>query len=295
MRSILKLVINWYSSRFAFPFRGEKYFHWLLKKTKLEKERFVKKLAGNLVMEISAIDHIERHLLWYGSYEKKESDTMQSLLTASTIFIDIGANVGYYSLLAAQMITTGRVYSFEPVSATYKKLLQNISLNDFSSIYCEQVAISNFTGQATVFLSADENTGMSGLQSAKNFSGKTEIINCITLDEAQVNFNIPKIDLIKIDVEGSEVTVLKGMEQIINRYKPILLIEISIATLALHNEKIETIYELLFAKNYIAFQVIEANVLKQVYYPQEANLMFFFHKDFIFPTQIHFVNELYNG
>lgn len=289
MRSVLKLLINFYCLRLPFPFRGEKYFTWLLKKTKLDRERFTKKLAPNLVMELSAFDHVERHLLWYGSYEKNESRTMQSFITSKTIFIDIGANVGYYSLLAAHISKLGQVYSFEPVSTTYNKLLRNISLNNFSIIQCFQIAISNFTGKATVFISADDNTGMSGLQSAENFSGTAEVINCTTLDQVVTDYRIPKVDLIKIDVEGSEVNVLKGMEMVLHVYKPILLIEISATTLAMYNEKIETIFQLLFAKNYTAFQVIDFNVLKRVYYPQEADMMFFFKKDFIFPAQVSFV------
>ncbi len=290
MRSVLKLLISWYCLRLPFPKKGEKYFIRLLRNAKLEKERFVKKLAGNLVMELSAFDHIERHLLWYGFYEKSESRTMQTFISSNTIFIDIGANVGYYTLLAAHIIKNGQVYSFEPVSSTFNKLLRNISLNGFSTIQCTQKAISNFNGKANVFISNDCNSGMSGLQFAENFSGKTEIIDCITLDQAVEDYRIPKVNIIKIDVEGSEVNILKGMEMVLNVYKPILLIEISAETLAMHNEKIGTVYDLLFAKKYVAFQVIDINVLKQVYYPQEADMMFFFPDDFIFPAKIGFIN-----
>jgi len=127
---------------------------------------------------------------------------------------------------------------------------------------------------------------MSGLRSAENFSGQSEPVKCLTLDEAVIEYKLQKIDLIKIDVEGSEITVLEGMTKTRAEQKPVLLIEVSAATLSMYNERIETIYQILSADRYIAYKVIDVNVLKKINTPQEADLVFFVPEHYIFPSAI---------
>ncbi len=286
LKAQLYNIIRWYSLHLPFPHKGLKYFESLLKRFNLHKERFVKKLPNGLLMEVSANDHIEKYLFWYGAYEKKEVTTMQALLTADSVVVDIGANIGYYSLMAAEKVTAGRIYSFEPVTKNLGKIERNISLNKFTVIHPIQTAISNVSGSTTIYISADDNSGMSGLRTAENFSGQSETVKCLTLDEAVIEYNLPKINLIKIDVEGSEVNVLKGMMKIITEQKPIILIEVLAVTLSMYNEQIETIYKTLFANKYISYKVTSINVLERIIIPQEADLVFFVQEDYSFPATI---------
>ncbi len=286
MKALLYYIIRWYCLHLSFPHKGLKYFERLLRKFNLQKERFVKNLPDGLLMEVSANDHIEKYLFWYGAYEKKEVTAMQTLLNADSVVVDIGANIGYYSLMAAKKAVTGHIYSFEPVTKNQEKLKRNISLNNLTVIHPIQAAISNFSGSITIYISADDNSGMSGLRTAENFSGESETVKCLTLDEAVIEYKLPKIDLIKIDVEGSEITVLQGMTKTRAEQKPILLIEVSAATLSMYNEKIETIYDILFADRYFAYEVIDINLLKKISIPQEADLVFFVPEHYVFPVAI---------
>lgn len=286
LKALLYHIIRWYSLHLPFPHKGLKYFEWLLRRFNLLKERFVKKLSNGLLMELSANDHIEKYLFWYGSYEKKEVITMQTFLTADSVVVDIGANIGYYSLMAAKKAPAGHIYSFEPVRNNLEKLERNISLNGVTVIHPIKAAISNISGSTTVYVSADDNSGMSGLRSAENFSGESEIVKCFALDDAVTEYNLPKIDLIKIDVEGSEVNVLQGMKNTRSQQKPVLLIEVSAATLSMYNEKIETIYRILSADQYAAYKVTEKNMLEKISIPQEADLVFFVPEQYAFPAEI---------
>lgn len=290
LKALLSNIIRWYSLHLPFPHKGLKYFEWLLRRFNLQKERYVKKLPDGLLMELSANDHIEKYLFWYGAYEKKEVTTMQTLLNADSVLVDIGANIGYYSLMAAKRITAGHIYSFEPVTKNLEKLERNISLNRFAIIHPIQAAVSNVSGSTTIYISGDDNSGMSGLRSAENFSGQSETVKCLTLDEAVSEYNLPKIDLIKIDVEGSEITVLQGMTKTRAEQKPIILIEVSAATLSMYNERIETIYQVLSADQYIAYRVIDINVLEKISTPQEADLVFFVPKHYVFPAAIKVIS-----
>jgi len=237
-------------------------------------------------MEVSSNDHIEKYLLWYGTYEENEVITMQTLLGPTAVVVDIGANIGYYSLMAAVKATTGQVYSFEPVTKSFQQLNRNISLNKFSSIHTFQVAISDTNGHTTIYVSADDNSGMSGMKTAENFSGESETVQCLTLDEAVIQYNLPKIDLIKIDVEGAEINVLQGMQQIRAKQKPVILIEASKATLAMYNERIESIYEILYADQYRSYRVTGINILEKITIPSEGDLVFFVPEHYTFPEKI---------
>ncbi|MEJ8819336.1 FkbM family methyltransferase [Lacibacter sp. H407] len=286
MKQILFHLIRWYSRHLPFPHKGLKYFEWLLGKLSLEKELFVKKLPNGMLIEVSANDHIEKYLFWYGSYEKKEVATMQTLLGVDSVVVDIGANIGYFSLMAAKKATAGHIYSFEPATKNLEKLKRNISLNRITNIYPIQAAINNVSGKTTFYISTDENSGMSGLRITENFSGQSETVKCITLDEAVLEYNLPKIDLIKIDVEGSEINVLQGMTKTRTDQKPIVLIEVSAVTLSLYDEKIITIYDILLAEKYRPYKVAEVNILEKIKHPQEADLVFFIPERYRLPETI---------
>lgn len=286
LKQLLFHLIRWYSRHLPFPHKGLKYFEWLLRRLRLDKELFVKKLPNGLFVEVSVNDHIEKHLFWYGTYEKKEVATMQTLLDIDSVVVDIGANIGYFSLMAAKKATAGHIYSFEPVTKNMKKLKRNILLNRIKNIYPIQAAISNVSGKTTLYISTDENSGMSGLRITENFSGKCETVTSITLDEAVLEYNLPKIDLIKIDAEGSEINVLRGMTKTRTDQKPIILIEVSSVTLSLYDEKIETIYDILLAEKYRPYKVTDINSLEEIKHPQEADLVFFIPNNYTLPSTI---------
>jgi len=153
LKTLLYNIIRWYSLHLPFPHKGLKYFERLLRRFNLQKERFVKKLPDGLLMEVSANDHIEKYLFWYGAYEQKEVTTMQTLLNSDSVIVDLGANIGYYSLKAAKKATSGHIYSFEPVTKNLEKLERNISLNKLTVIHPIQAAISNVSGNTTIYVS----------------------------------------------------------------------------------------------------------------------------------------------
>ena len=127
------------------------------------------------------------------------------------ILFDIGANIGSYSLLVAGLYPGSIIYSFEPSKATFNLLEENTKLN--SQINCVQIAFGEDTKQADLY---SDQTG-SGLASLYNRDfnaceikfNQSEVVNVQRLDEWVVNNNITP-DYIKIDVEGSELSVLKG-------------------------------------------------------------------------------------
>ncbi len=149
-------------------------------------------------------------------------------LKPGDIFIDAGSNIGYYSLLAKNLVDSmGKVYSFEPTPRTYSILKENVKL--FSNIYPRQVALSDRVG---VFDFIDYgprfNVFNTFFKRKVNFlknKGKVIKVRTETLDNFCIKEDIVPT-IIKLDVEGSESLLLKGTSMIISKYRPLLILEV---------------------------------------------------------------------
>jgi len=127
--------------------------------------------------------------------------------------IDIGANIGYFTLLAAGIVgVTGNVYAFEPEPQNYSLLARNVRLNGFTNVRLYQKAVSRCSGKMNLNLGSQ--SGTHSLFSVKETTSKTIMIDLIGLDEIFIGTN-NRIDVIKVDVQGAEMDVLMGMQNII--------------------------------------------------------------------------------
>ena len=127
-------------------------------------------------------------------------------LKNQNVVLDIGANIGLYSLWASKNNGRCSIYSFEPNPDTYSRLERNIKLNDFNNIFPYQLAVASQTGLS--HFRKCQNTWVSGITSSE--AKDTIEVKTISLDEFVNDNSIDLVDLIKIDVEGSEFSVLKG-------------------------------------------------------------------------------------
>lgn len=146
-----------------------------------------------------------------GYYEFSVSHYLINSLNNFDVFIDVGANSGYYSLMAASILGTDKsVISLEPNKKAFTRLARNVELNSFENrIRALNVGASDETKQGTLYLSAEED----GLSSLVKITPKTSKIDLIRLDSIFVD--IPERFVCKIDVEGYELNVLKGMTKLL--------------------------------------------------------------------------------
>lgn len=169
-----------------------------------------------------------RDLMINGSYEKGTTRLFRDLIEEGMVILDIGANVGYYSLIAAQLVgEKGVVFAFEPAPDNFALLVKNIEVNGFRNIIPVPKAVSNKPGKGSLFLSNDPD-----LHSMYGHNEKDSIeVEVTSTDEFMENINRP-VDLVKMDVEGSEVGVLEGMLETIRRNPNLKIItEVSPGTL----------------------------------------------------------------
>jgi len=151
-------------------------------------------------------------------YEQATTKLFRQLIQPGMVVVDVGANVGYFTLLAAELAgSSGTVYAFEPEPNNYALLKKNIQLNSYSNIQPIETAVSNERGSTQLYLSAMDNGSHSIYGMAARGVTETHLVATTTLDAFLEGEGWPKVDLVKIDVEGAEIRVLDGMERLCER------------------------------------------------------------------------------
>ncbi|OGI06534.1 MAG: hypothetical protein A2X41_02605 [Candidatus Margulisbacteria bacterium GWE2_39_32] len=175
----------------------------------------------DFVVKCDISDWIPFNIYFWGIYEKYESLYFHKLINKGMTCFDVGANIGYYSMLFASK--GAEVHAFEAVARNAEKLTENAQLNLYSNIRINHLAASNNCEPIKIFLSPDANGNHSAIN--QFLSGQFELCSAITIDAYCSLNNIRHIDVIKIDVEGSEINVVHGMERMIgeNRVDYILM------------------------------------------------------------------------
>lgn len=214
-----------------------------------DKWRVVGKLVGRFVrgrgyttlvrfdcgqrMAVNLDDWIQYQVFLTGFYDVETVHTrwFRRLVREGMTVFDVGANVGYYTLQAAARVgPRGQVHAFEPVSITFQKLLANLRLNDFRNVVANRCSVSDREGHADLYLADPSNLGASSIYPIAQGQA-VERVPSITLDTYVEQAGLPAVHVVKIDVEGSELAVLRGMTGVLRRSEVQLLVEVSERTL----------------------------------------------------------------
>ena len=147
----------------------------------------------------------------------EEQEYYARTLKKGMIIVDVGASLGFFTLLFAEKAE--QVLSFEPLPETYELLKQTVNMNKLRNVLPINLALADFNGKTTLNL-AQGNVGGGSVAHDLN-KGKTIEVDVVKLDDIYLD----RIDLIKIDVEGAELMVLKGAEGRLRRDKPTIVFE----------------------------------------------------------------------
>ena len=159
------------------------------------------------------------HGYWLGSYEMNKRLAFEWEIEPSSVVYDIGANVGYFSLLASVLTgEKGKVYAFEPLPRNIEFLKKHIALNKLSNIQVFEAAVSNQSGDA--FFDFGASTAMGHLSDSGGLR-----VRMASLDDLFSAGMLEPPDYIKLDVEGAEYDALRGAEEIIDKFQPVLFLD----------------------------------------------------------------------
>lgn len=159
-------------------------------------------------MNLAPDQQIDRFIYFWGCWEPNETWIVRKLLQPNDVFVDVGANDGYFSLLASRLVgPSGQVLALEPLPATASELRSNVVLNGLTNITVIESAASDNSDDLLLTMPAGAGTGMTTLRPVY---GTSRRVRCDRLDHLLDHFRAPR--LVKIDVEGAELKVLKGLE-----------------------------------------------------------------------------------
>jgi FkbM family methyltransferase len=177
--------------------------------------RFVTtRLPGDTEIEVDARDPMGQAIYLYGSYEYEVTQLVLDLITPRTVFFDVGANIGYYSLLAASRAKL--VFAFEPMKPIFDRLAKNVKHNGLANVTILNAAVAERDGGVTIFVQpSSENTGLASLQASAGASA--EQVPAVTLDTVVRDQRLAQLDLMKIDIEGAEIRAFEGGRELLSR------------------------------------------------------------------------------
>jgi len=220
-------LFRWYLSKF--PLRdGKAFLYERLHAGLKPPERYtVVRLDQGFRMNLDLQDPEQLKVYFYGHYhERYEADLVRRLLNDDDVFWDVGANVGYFTLVAATALAhRGQIIAFEPGQNAYQRLTENVSLNPYRNIQTFPVAVSDREGEAVLHVAGDIADSSASLYAAGQTQVRAEVCRTVSLDHFLREEGLRPPDLIKLDVEGAELAVLQGARGLITESPPLLLVE----------------------------------------------------------------------
>tara|TARA_Y100000022_G_scaffold199821_1_gene213256 strand:- start:4218 stop:5171 length:954 start_codon:yes stop_codon:yes gene_type:complete len=185
-------------------------------------------------------DHVSRAFIYNnGVYETHSYDLVNEFLKKGMTFIDVGANCGYYTILAGKLVGDyGNVISFEPSSKYFNQLEDNVKNNLLKNVHCINKGLSDKNESLDLVSDGSNASFVDGWMKEVKFNPssvsnsfiehhtlKKEKCNLVTLDDEIVNLKIEKLDFIKVDIEGYENNFYVGAQNTIKKYRPFILLE----------------------------------------------------------------------
>jgi FkbM family methyltransferase len=190
----------------------------------LENDSFIYSIGEHSKMLLYKDSILSR--LIYNGFETEEINFLRKNLNEGDTFVDVGANVGIFSIIASEIVgVQGKVISFEPTPTSFNRLKENISLNGSNNVECRNIALSDRKGIM------DFNISDSGFDAWNSFAKVDDklqqqiVVSVSTLDAELQNFDKESVKFVKIDVEGWEKFVLLGGAMFFKTYSPMVMIE----------------------------------------------------------------------
>ena len=196
--------------------------------------------VGRLTLDLSI--EMQQHIYWAG-LSRDDAHILRlarSVLPPDGVFLDIGANVGLHTLAVARHVSGGgAVVAFEPHPTNFRLLVHNIEQNRLRHVVAEPFGLAEAPDILTGTASADGGNWSLASRGEHRFE-----VRLLRLDDYLRDHPVPRIDLMKIDVEGAEVRVLRGARATLERFRPLIVFEVCPAWL----EKMQTGAAELFAE-----------------------------------------------
>ncbi len=219
LRNLTKYIFFFLPRKYKLPPSGEI-------KIKLE--------TGNLKMKTNQTNYLTYCIFWDGYKKFEYTPIFEKLVKKVNSFYDVGSNIGYYSLIAAKINPNIKVKAFEPALGPLHFLKENVELNHLKNIKVESIALADKTGEIEFYeVQSHKYTYIKyNLAGEGNAGSKTSsdmfvknVVKSITIDEYLNKNPDDKVELMKMDTEGTEHYILKNAHNLLSNHKPVIICE----------------------------------------------------------------------
>jgi FkbM family methyltransferase len=189
------------------------------------------RVRGGFRMELDPRDLVPLLLLRDGEWQPEVWEALAPGLPKGGVFLDVGAHIGYFSLKAAKEVgPAGRVVSFEPNPETAARLRRNVAANALTQVTVQEIAATGEEQELEFFAAPTVNTGASSLvehnaEYSADAAPRNFRVRGRRIDNVVRELNLGRVDVMKIDVEGAELLVLRGAEETLRRHHPRIVME----------------------------------------------------------------------
>jgi FkbM family methyltransferase len=228
---------------------------WLWERAHWRHRQFTAKTRHGLRVTGNTEDLIQRYLYYFGIWEPNITNWISSTLKSGDGFVDVGANIGYYSLLASRLVgSDGNVVAIEAADPIHVILEKHIRLNRLGNVRTVLAAAAETRGVARVYLAGADNIGATKTTTGRPGVPGTEVA-ALPLCDILREDEIARARIIKIDVEGAEVSVVRGLAPVLDRLRPDaeILIEISPALMTDPGHSTAEIFSIMRGHGFSAF------------------------------------------
>lgn len=214
-------------------------------------------------------------LYWTGFHEFREFLFLHRYLRPDMVFVDVGANLGEYTLFAAKRLVRGKVLSFEPLPSMRRALEQNIALNGYENIRVYPFGLSSARGTMVIHEFEDVHEGLATFYPGDRVGGRTVSASLEKLDDVILAGAFERVDFVKIDIEGGELNALRGTMQVIDRFRPAFMVEMNALTYQAAGYTVGDVVDFFTKVNYRPYGIQKQGRLGvMTHIPEFANIIF---------------------
>jgi FkbM family methyltransferase len=180
-----------------------------------------------LSMAHFSLAHAHAGVLPRGSLEASVQEALKRVLGKGDVLYDIGANLGFFALVGARLVgPEGHVYAFEPAPRNAAAIRENASLNGLSEVVTIERAVGSAAGRDRLLLVEDLSWSRLESRGWHPATEETIEVDVVAIDDLVRAGEIPPPDVVKVDVEGSEIDVLRGMRETLSEHRPAVVCEL---------------------------------------------------------------------
>jgi len=235
-----------------------------------ERWAIINDFDSDLRMKLDRASLLGSVIYWFGNYSPNELHLLDRLLSPEMVFADIGANQGEFTLFAAKRLTRGQVLAFEPQETIFALLSENIALNGFENTSLHNIALADASGVVDLYMPSEPdhpgrpafvdlpNEGVAMIMPEGGRGLKVGSARIETFDTVFAATDLARLDVIKIDVEGAELAVLRGARRTIEDHKPHIFMELNRETTGASGYAITDLHTFLLDLGYMIYRIKSA-------------------------------------